>query len=95
MSIVHNPKGPASTLSINLVQVLDEDNYVCETTFLEPMEKCENSGSFSIGLLVYGKPIYKYNMYININMFTFSKQFVQPPSKYWTHQHCQFQIPPY
>lgn len=54
MTITHNPKGPASTLNIKSVQVFDEDSYVCETTFLEPMENCENTGSFSIGLQVYG-----------------------------------------
>lgn len=55
MTIGHNPKGPSTKLNIKSVQVQDEDVYVCETTFLEPMENCENTGSYSIELKVNGK----------------------------------------
>lgn len=55
MKIVHKPKGPKTMLNIDKVQVQDEDTYVCETTFLEPMENCDSTGSYTIGLQVYGK----------------------------------------
>lgn len=55
MTISHNPKGPLTKLNLKSVQVTDEDTYLCETTFIEPMESCDNTGSYSISLKVNGK----------------------------------------
>lgn len=55
MTISHNPKGPSTKLKLESVQVPDEDTYICETTFIEPMESCDNTGSYSILLKVNGK----------------------------------------
>lgn len=55
MTISHNPKGPMTKLNLKSVQVQDEDTYICETTFIEPMESCDNTGSYSILLKVNGK----------------------------------------
>lgn len=55
MTISHNPKGPLTKLDLKSVQVSDEDTYLCETTFIEPMESCDNTGSYSISLKVNGK----------------------------------------
>ncbi|XP_037031705.1 hemicentin-2 isoform X7 [Bradysia coprophila] len=52
MTISHNPKGPLTKLNLKSVQVTDEDKYLCETTFIEPMESCDNTGSYSILLKV-------------------------------------------
>lgn len=54
MTISHNPKGPLTKLNLKTVQVTDEDTYLCETTFIEPMESCDNTGSYSIALKVNG-----------------------------------------
>ncbi|KAJ6649403.1 Hemicentin-1 [Pseudolycoriella hygida] len=52
MTISHNPKGPLTKLNLEAVQLQDEDTYLCETTFIEPMEGCDNTGSYSILLKV-------------------------------------------
>lgn len=49
-----------SRLIFKNVEISDEDTYLCETTFLEPSEACENSGAYSIALNVYGEYSYKY-----------------------------------
>lgn len=64
MTIGHNPLGSSSTLNVKTAEVSDEDTYVCETTFLEPMESCDNTGSFSIGLQVHG-----YNKFLHFVLF--------------------------
>ncbi|KXJ84174.1 hypothetical protein RP20_CCG018065 [Aedes albopictus] len=45
-----------SRLIFKNVEISDEDTYLCETTFLEPSEACENSGAYSIALNVYAIP---------------------------------------
>ncbi|XP_055619524.1 hemicentin-1 isoform X2 [Toxorhynchites rutilus septentrionalis] len=45
-----------SRLIFKNVEISDEDTYLCETTFLEPSELCENSGAYSIALNVYAIP---------------------------------------
>ncbi|XP_059622571.1 hemicentin-2-like isoform X2 [Phlebotomus argentipes] len=56
MSIDHSPNGPATRLHIKGVQVSDEDTYVCESTFLEPLESCNNLGAYSIDFKVLVPP---------------------------------------
>ncbi|GAB0099475.1 Immunoglobulin [Sergentomyia squamirostris] len=56
MSIDHSPHGPATRLHIKSVQVTDEDTYVCESTFLEPLESCNNLGAYSIDFTVLVPP---------------------------------------
>ncbi|XP_058464144.1 uncharacterized protein LOC131438278 isoform X2 [Malaya genurostris] len=46
----------SSRLIFKNVEISDEDTYLCETTFLEPSELCENSGAYSIALNVYAVP---------------------------------------
>ncbi|XP_055535886.1 hemicentin-1 isoform X2 [Wyeomyia smithii] len=46
----------SSRLIFKNVEISDEDTYLCETTFLEPSELCENSGAYSIALNVYAIP---------------------------------------
>lgn len=55
MVIEHQADAATSNLHIKSVQVSDEDDYVCETTFLEPLDTCNNDGSYTIQLLVNGK----------------------------------------
>ncbi|XP_058054565.1 hemicentin-1 [Anopheles bellator] len=45
-----------SRLIFRSVEIADEDTYLCETTFLEPSELCENSGAYSVALNVYAVP---------------------------------------
>lgn len=54
MLIEHQANAAHSNLHIKSVQVPDEDVYVCETTFLEPLETCDNDGSYSVQLLING-----------------------------------------
>ncbi|XP_055703741.1 hemicentin-2 isoform X7 [Phlebotomus papatasi] len=56
MSIDHSPNGPATRLHIKAAQVTDEDTYVCESTFLEPLESCNNLGAYSIDFKVLVPP---------------------------------------
>lgn len=55
ITIEHNPRGPSTRLNIKSLQVQDEDTYLCETTFLEPLESCSSSGTYSIDLKVLGE----------------------------------------
>lgn len=82
MTISHNPLGSSSTLNVKMAQVTDEDTYVCETTFLEPMESCGNTGSFSIGLQVHG-----YNKFLHV-------LFVLRPHLHDSHTHTHTQHKP-
>ncbi|XP_052564933.1 hemicentin-1 isoform X2 [Culex pipiens pallens] len=49
-------KAQSSRLVFKSVEIADEDTYLCETTFLEPSESCDNSGAYSIALNVYAIP---------------------------------------
>lgn len=53
--IEHTADAVTSNLHIKSVQVPDEDVYVCETTFLEPLDTCTNDGTFSVQLLINGE----------------------------------------
>lgn len=55
MTISHDRNGPLTKLNLKSIIVQDEDTYICETTFIEPMESCDNTGSYSILLKVNGK----------------------------------------
>lgn len=55
VSIEHKSDAATTNLHIKSVQVPDEDVYVCETTFLEPLETCTTDGTFSVKLLIIGK----------------------------------------
>ncbi|XP_050091960.1 hemicentin-1 [Anopheles aquasalis] len=54
LSLSH--KAQTSRLIFRSVDIADEDTYLCETTFLEPSELCENSGAYSVALNVYAVP---------------------------------------
>ncbi|XP_055597510.1 hemicentin-1-like isoform X2 [Uranotaenia lowii] len=54
LSLSHEAQ--SSRLIFKNVEISDEDTYLCETTFLEPSELCENSGAYSIALNVYAIP---------------------------------------
>ncbi|XP_049546887.1 hemicentin-1 isoform X1 [Anopheles darlingi] len=54
LSLSHKPQ--TSRLIFRSVDIADEDTYLCETTFLEPSELCENSGAYSVALNVYAVP---------------------------------------
>uniref|UniRef100_A0A1B0GL67 Ig-like domain-containing protein n=2 Tax=Lutzomyia longipalpis TaxID=7200 RepID=A0A1B0GL67_LUTLO len=56
ISIDHSPHGPATRLHLKSVQVSDEGTYVCESTFLEPLETCKNLGAYSIDFKVLVPP---------------------------------------
>lgn len=55
MSIDHSPTGPATRLHIKSALVSDEDIYLCETTFLDPLDNCDSSGAFSTDVKILGK----------------------------------------
>lgn len=55
MSIDHAPHGPATRIHIKQVQVSDEDNYLCEITYLDPLETCEYTGAYNIALKILGE----------------------------------------
>lgn len=55
--IEHKLETGASTLHLRSVQIADEARYVCETTFLEPLETCGNDGSYTIQLLINSESI--------------------------------------
>lgn len=77
MTIEHNPQGPSTQLKLKSVKVSDEEIYMCESTYLEPLETCETSGSYSILLKVNGKYI-KFCNYLCIffcTLFILSKLF--------------------
>uniref|UniRef100_A0A182IUJ9 Ig-like domain-containing protein n=1 Tax=Anopheles atroparvus TaxID=41427 RepID=A0A182IUJ9_ANOAO len=54
LSLSHEAQ--TSRLIFRSVEIADEDTYLCETTFLEPSELCENSGAYSVALNVYAVP---------------------------------------
>ncbi|XP_053670454.1 hemicentin-2 [Anopheles nili] len=54
LSLSHEAQ--TSRLIFRNVEIADEDTYLCETTFLEPSEQCENSGAYSVALNVYAVP---------------------------------------
>uniref|UniRef100_A0A182QG96 Ig-like domain-containing protein n=1 Tax=Anopheles farauti TaxID=69004 RepID=A0A182QG96_9DIPT len=54
LSLSHETQ--TSRLIFHSVEIADEDTYLCETTFLEPSELCENSGAYSVALNVYAVP---------------------------------------
>lgn len=55
ITIDHSPSGPFTKLYIKSVQAHDEEIYTCSTTYLDPSEACDSSGSFEIKLNVLGK----------------------------------------
>ncbi|XP_041782032.1 hemicentin-1 isoform X2 [Anopheles merus] len=54
LSLSHEAQ--TSRLIFRSVEIADEDTYLCETTFLEPSELCENSGAYSVALNVNAVP---------------------------------------
>ncbi|KFB37688.1 AGAP012343-PA-like protein [Anopheles sinensis] len=54
LSLSHETQ--TSRLIFRSVEIADEDTYLCETTFLEPSEQCENTGAYSVALNVYAVP---------------------------------------
>uniref|UniRef100_A0A182P6J4 Ig-like domain-containing protein n=1 Tax=Anopheles epiroticus TaxID=199890 RepID=A0A182P6J4_9DIPT len=54
LSLSHEAQ--TSRLIFRSVEIADEDTYLCETTFLEPSEQCENSGAYSVALNVNAVP---------------------------------------
>lgn len=54
LSIDHSPSGPSTRLHIKNLQVSDDDNYLCESTYLEPLESCDTTGAYNIKLNIYG-----------------------------------------
>ncbi|XP_058118520.1 hemicentin-1 [Anopheles ziemanni] len=54
LSLSHEAQ--TSRLIFRSVEIADEDTYLCETTFLEPSEQCENTGAYSVALNVYAVP---------------------------------------
>lgn len=55
ITIDHSPTGPFTKLYIKSVQAHDEEIYSCVTTYLDPSDACNSSGSFKIKLNVLGK----------------------------------------
>lgn len=55
LSIDHSPSGPSTRLHIKNLQVSDDDTYLCESTYLEPLESCDTTGAYNIKLSIYGK----------------------------------------
>lgn len=60
MSIDHSPTGPATRLHIKSALVSDEDIYLCETTFLDPLDNCDSSGAFSTDVKILGELFFKF-----------------------------------
>uniref|UniRef100_A0A336K1W8 CSON005257 protein n=1 Tax=Culicoides sonorensis TaxID=179676 RepID=A0A336K1W8_CULSO len=56
LSIDHSPLGPSTRLHIKSLQVSDDDSYLCESTYLEPLESCDNTGAYNIKLNIYVPP---------------------------------------
>ena len=56
LSIDHAPSRSGSRLHIKSVMVDDEDIYLCEITYLEPLETCETTGTHSIDMKVIVPP---------------------------------------
>lgn len=46
------PNKIGSRLNIKAIQIEDEDVYMCEITYLEPLESCETTGEYSIDVKV-------------------------------------------
>lgn len=52
MSVEYAPNKIGSRLNIKAIQIEDEDVYMCEITYLEPLESCETTGEYSIDVRV-------------------------------------------
>lgn len=55
LTIQHAPSSPSTRLHIENLQVSDDDTYLCESTYLEPLESCDTTGAYIIKLNIYGK----------------------------------------
>ncbi|CAO1401818.1 unnamed protein product [Diamesa tonsa] len=52
LSVEYAPNKIGSRLNIKAIQIEDEDVYMCEITYLEPLESCETTGEYSIDVKV-------------------------------------------
>lgn len=52
MSVEYAPNKIGSRLNIKAIEIEDEDVYMCEITYLEPLESCETTGEYSIDVKV-------------------------------------------
>lgn len=55
ISVDHSPNGPSTRLHLNNLQVSDDGVYLCESTFIEPMDTCNNLAVYNIEVKVLGE----------------------------------------
>ena len=51
----HSPNGPSTRLHLANLQVSDDGVYLCESTFIEPLDTCNNLAVYNIEVKVLGK----------------------------------------
>lgn len=55
ISVDHSPNGPSTRLHLNNLQVSDDGVYLCESTFIEPLDTCNNLAVYNIDVKVLGR----------------------------------------
>ena len=55
ISVDHSPNGPSTRLHLANLQVSDDGVYLCESTFIEPLDTCNNLAVYNIEVKVLGK----------------------------------------